>query len=141
MKTNYFLPLLAVLSVFIWLPGCGSDSPFEYIPVEGKITYEDDTPIPADGIVLRFVALDAEPVGNARPRPANASVNSEGVFTAVTSYKYGDGLVPGRHKVTINYAEDKEGNLLVPKEYTNPSETPLIVDTANLPLEIKVPKP
>jgi hypothetical protein len=59
----------------------------------------------------------------------------------VTSYKYGDGLVPGRHKVAIEQVKDKNGRLLVPKELTNVATTPLEVNTDDAPFDIKVPKP
>jgi hypothetical protein len=121
--------------------GCGgTGSPFDYVKVTGKLTYEDGTPIPAKGIKLVFDS-QAPPVGDAHPRPGSAMVDANGDFKDVTSYKYADGLVPGKHKVSILYATDEAGKLLVPSEYTKANSTPLVVDTANLPLEIKVPKP
>ena len=128
--------------LFAWLStvvGCGSDSPFEYVPVNGKVTYEDGTLIPAE-FELHFQAL-VPPKGNAFPRPAKARVKADGTFDVVTSYKYGDGLVPGKHKVVVAYANDSTGRLLVPEEYTAVMTTPLEIDTANAPLEIKIPKP
>ncbi len=83
----------------------------------------------------------APPVGDAHPRSGTVYVNAEGKFNKITSYKYGDGLTPGKHKVTIFYANDEEGNLLVPLECTRGATTPLIIDTADAPLEIKVPRP
>lgn len=130
------LTLLVVASL-----GCGSDQPFKYVPVEGTLSYEDGETIPADGISLEFVTLDVQPTEEFYPRPASAKLDAKGVFTCATSYKYGDGLVPGKHKVAIYYATDKQGNLLVPKEFTHITTTPLIIDAADSPLEIKVPKP
>lgn len=121
--------------------GCGSNAPFDYLPVEGKLTYEDGSPIPADGIVLEFVTLDTAPKETSYPRPGSSKLNKQGEFTCATSYKYGDGLVPGKHKVAIYYATDKDGKLLVPKEYAHIATTPLTIDTAETPLDIKVPKP
>jgi hypothetical protein len=43
--------------------------------------------------------------------------------------------------VAIHYATDAKGKLLIPKEYAHPTTSPLVVDTAQLPLEIKVPRP
>ena len=135
------LGLRVGLAVVVACLGCrGSDAPFEYIPIRGKLTYEDGSIIPASGIVLRFIVQDVETTGVVHPRPAGANLNAEGVFDCVTSYKYGDGLIPGKHRVTLNYATDEQGNLLVPKEYTLVT-SPLIIDTADAPLEIKVPKP
>ena len=121
--------------------GCGSGEPFDYLPVEGQLTYEDGQPVPAAGIVLEFVTLDVGPNEEFHPRPGSSKLNEEGKFTCATSYKYGDGLVPGRHKVAIYFATDKQGQLLVPKEYTHIASTPLIIDTAESPLDIKIPRP
>jgi hypothetical protein len=121
--------------------GCGDSGPFEYMPVQGKLTYEDGTPLPASGVVLQFESQDAKPVGDMHPRPAMAAVDSQGVFTSATSLKYADGLIPGKHKVALLYATDAKGKLLVPKPYTHLGTTPLIVDTGDGNIEIKVPKP
>lgn len=129
-----------VFGLALVVAGCGSDSPFDYVPASGTITYEDGTPIPADGVKLIFDS-QAPPVGNAHPRPGTVVANAQGEFQDVTSYKFADGLVPGKHKVSILFANDKEGNLLVPPEYTKASTTPLEVDTADLPFKILVPRP
>ena len=121
--------------------GCGPHSPFDYVKTSGKITYEDGSAIPSGSIRLQFAAQDAPAVEGAHPRPAIANVNDKGEFDCVTSYKYGDGLIPGKHKVAVQQATEQKGQLLVPKEYTSVATTPLLVDTANSPLEIKVPKP
>jgi hypothetical protein len=121
--------------------GCGPSSPYEYVEVSGRVTYEDGTPIPSGGYRLHFSALDAPSVEGAHPRPGVAEVNEKGEFDCVTSYKYGDGLIPGRHKVAIQQVTDKNGRLLVPKEFTNVATTPVTVDTTDAPFDIKVPKP
>jgi hypothetical protein len=117
--------------------GCGSGSPFKYVKASGKITYEDGTPL--KNVRLLFDSQDAPAVEGARPRPAVANVNDQGEFDGVTSYKYGDGLIPGKHKVAIDSGGTE--NPVVPKEFQSLATTPLMVDTASLPLEIKVPKP
>ena len=131
------LPVAALLFCI----GCGSNGPFHYVAVQGTLSYEDGYPIPAGGIQLKFTAQDAPDVAGAFPRPAIAHVDAQGRFDCATSYKYGDGLVPGKHKVAILYAKDKESKPLVPKEYTRLTTTPIVVDTADAPFEIKVPKP
>jgi hypothetical protein len=117
--------------------GCGSGSPFKYVKASGKITYEDGSPL--KNVRLLFDSQDAPSVEGAHPRPAVANVNDQGEFDCVTSYKYGDGLIPGKHKVAIDAGGPD--NPSVAKEYQSMATTPLIVDTATLPLEIKVPKP
>ncbi len=141
-RTRVVLFARLSLSLLVGCPfvGCdGGASPFAYVPVSGQVTYEDGTPI-KENIRLQFVSLDQPAVGASHARPALTTVNAQGRFENVTSYKYGDGLVPGRHRVAILDAEEN-GKLLVPQECTNVNTTPLKVDTATLPLVIKVPKP
>jgi hypothetical protein len=137
----YYMRILIILICCI-LSGCGSGSPYSYKKVSGKIAYDDGSPIPASALRIRFTALDAPEVANAHPRPAFAVVNTDGSFECATSYKYGDGLIAGRHKVSI----EREGlpdttKPLVPKEYLSSNTTPIEVDTKDSPFEIKVPKP
>ena len=120
--------------------GCGSSGPFDYVPVEGTVTYEDGTALPVDQFLLQFVS-QAPAKETAFPRPATAIVDGSGAFDAVTSYKYGDGLIPGKHKVAVLDATGTNGQLLVPREYTNIATTPLMIDTNDAPLAIKIPQP
>jgi hypothetical protein len=121
--------------------GCGSGSPYKYVKVSGKVTYDDGSIIPNGGMRLRFAAMDAPEVANAAPRPAYARVDDQGGFDCATSYKYGDGLIPGKHKVAIETGGGPDNKIPVPKEYKSISTTPLVVDTADAPFDIKVPKP
>lgn len=121
--------------------GCGSNSPFTYQKVSGIITYDDGSAIPGNGLILRFAAQDAPKLEGAFPRPAFARTNAQGEFDCVTSYKYGDGLIPGKHKVAIEPQGSLDAAPPVPKEYLSVSTTPLVIDTAESPLTIKVPKP
>jgi hypothetical protein len=139
--TSYRPLQTAAVLVLALCAGCGGGGPFEYVPVTGKITYDDGSVIPAPGMKLQFIAQDVEPVDGMYPRPASADLNGQGEFTEATSHKYADGLIPGKHKVALMYATDANGKPVVPAEYTDSEKTPLVVDTANLPLEIKVPKP
>lgn len=132
---RYFLSVVLCATV-----GCGPGGPFDYVKASGKITYEDGTPIP--GVTrVQFAAQDAPAVEGASPRPAVANVNAQGEFDCVTSYKYGDGLIPGKHKVAIEASGDPRIKIPVPKEYINIATSPVVVDTADAPFEIKVPKP
>jgi hypothetical protein len=134
-KRFLLLPFLAAAL------GCGSGGPFEYVKVHGKVTYEDGSPIPSKGLRLRFAAMDAPKVANAVPRPAFARVDDKGEFASATSYKPDDGLIPGKHKVAIEASGGgPNATVPVPKDYQSISTTPLTVDTAKLPFEIKVPK-
>ena len=121
--------------------GCGSAEPFDYVPISGRIMYEDGTQIPSNGMRLMFVAQDVPQTQNLSPRPALANVNAEGEFDCVTSHKYGDGLIPGRHKVVIQADPVREGRPIFPRACLSVTSTPLVIDTADAPLSIKVPKP
>jgi hypothetical protein len=123
------------------LAGCGSSGPFEYEKVSGKISYEDGTPIPGGGLRLRFIAQDAPQVEGAFPRPAFANVNDKGEFDCVTSYKFGDGLVPGKHKVAVEKEGLPNDRPPVGNEYLSVNTTPIVVDTSETPFDIKIPKP
>ncbi len=135
------LKRVAILVLALACAGCNDGNPFDYVPVSGRLMYEDGTPIPTGGIRLGFTVQDVGPKGDAFPRPGEALVDAEGNFSECMSYRPGDGLIPGKHKVAIFFATDAKGKLLIPKEYAHPSTTPLVIDTADAPLEIKVPKP
>jgi hypothetical protein len=137
MNPNLLFLLLAVVPM---AAGCGSSGPFDYVPVSGKIAYDDGSPLPG-ACKLFFVAQDAPTVEGAHPRPARANVNAQGEFDCVTSHKYGDGLIPGKHKVAIQIGAGSDGKPAVPREYSSSETSPLVIDTADAPLEIKVPKP
>lgn len=121
--------------------GCGGAGPYDYVKASGQVTYEDGSKIPLGSMRLIFVPLDAPDVAGAHPRRAMANVDAEGGFERVTSYKYGDGLIPGRHKVVIEAPAAVNGKPVIPKSCLSEVTTTLEVDTAELPLAIKVPKP
>jgi hypothetical protein len=135
---------LAVSAVLLPLAislGCGSKGPFTYRKTTGTVTYEDGQPI-APEVTLRFTSLAESPDGKSFPRPATAHADAQGNFAAVTSYKYGDGLIPGKHKVVLEVGPGPNGKPLVPPDYANVAKTPLIVDSSTTDhLEIKVPRP
>jgi hypothetical protein len=135
------------LFVCCLLAGCGSSGePYTPIRVSGKVVYDDGSPIPTPGMQLIFdpeaPPLDAKTF----PRKGVADVGADGTFSQATTFKPGDGLIPGKHRVTI-FAPEGSGpqggkaKLKIPKECSDGATTPLLVDTAVLPLEIKVPKP
>lgn len=140
MKLLYVLSILAIAA----LVGCGDNGPFEYVPVSGKLTYEDGSLVTgAKNLRLGFISQEHQENLNQRPRPAKAPINlADGTFDHATSYKYADGLVPGKHLVVIVARGDRGGAAKVTKpEYTSAATSPLIVDTADAPFHIKIPKP
>lgn len=127
--------------------GCGSDMPFDVVPVHGKVTYDDGSLIPADSMLVNFNPISSESKTKVAPPGGQTTVNvQDGTFTAVSSHRANDGLVIGRHKVVV-VAFKKGPNGSVPSEavpaiYRNESSTPLEVEveSSNQPLEIKLSK-
>lgn len=126
----------------VFLAGCGESAPFEYRKTSGSIVYEDGQPISPDGFELYFVPQVESSDGQIFPRTAIAHVDGSGKFSEVTSYKYGDGLIPAKHKVFLKIGPGADKKPRVPKEYLSIEGTPLIVDPAESDfLDIKVPRP
>jgi hypothetical protein len=127
--------------LFLLLAGCGGE-PFKHTPVSGKITYDDGTLIPID-LVLTFMPQAAPIDEKTHPRPGMAMVDkATGTFQSATTHMANDGLVRGKHKVTLATAGlTPLPTSVAPPEYTDLTKTPLEVDTAHLPFELKVRKP
>ncbi|HKD37996.1 MAG TPA: hypothetical protein VKB78_14385 [Pirellulales bacterium] len=129
------------------MSGCGSGDPYSYVPASGKVTYDDGSVIQAPQVRLTFIAVDPPTSGDekihARPGVVTADPKT-GEFSDITSHKYGDGLLPGKHKVMVNPTDERGTALdgVVPPEYRDAKQTPIEVDT-NKPetFQIKVKKP
>ncbi|QDT00938.1 hypothetical protein [Adhaeretor mobilis] len=133
-----FIALMASSSL---LMGCGdSDTAYDIVPVEGKVTFVDGSPIP--GAFVQFVPQTPPVDAKTVPRPGIAGLAEDGTIEQVTTYDYGDGLVQGKHKVIVSSKTGggQRTNAVDPK-YSSASSTPLVVDTADMPFDIKVEKP
>ncbi len=110
--------------------GCGSDRPAT-VPVSGRITFDGADP-PAAGTL--YFTIDAPAEGFPR-RPTLAKFDERGHFR-VTTWDRGDGLMPGRYKITVECWEippelgGAEGKSHVPKKYQDPTTTDLAVELA-----------
>jgi hypothetical protein len=138
---NVLRLLLPGLLLYL-LSGC-SGEPFPMTSVSGKVAYEDGSLIPIDLLCVVFVS-QSEPVNaKTHPRPATASVDkATGAIHSVTTHKFNDGLVRGKHKVIFGMVGGGVPPAsLVPPEYIDSAKTPLEVDTANQPFELKVRRP
>ena len=142
--------MMKMFSVGLWLAltafsGCGNREPFDLVPCSGKITYDDGTLISAEGnsiIVLTFLPQTPPPHGKVCPRPGVANVNlKDGTFAFVSSHKVGDGLTVGKHKVVISTDVRQNVPKGVPREYNNPDQTPLEVNTTRQPFLLTIHKP
>jgi len=132
------LAVCAAAVVVIWtMSGCGGSSdPFEIVPVSGKVTYEDGTPMPVGRLTVVFTP-HAQPIeANAFPRQAQAEVNvADGTFASATTHKFGDGLILGHHSVEVFSYNGKGQQVLVP---ISPKE--IEVSDESTVFEFKIPR-
>jgi hypothetical protein len=125
--------------------GCGGDGdPFSYVPVSGKITYDDGTVIPAPEIILTFVPETPPPDKKTYPKAGMVPVDvATGKYGVPSTHKGNDGIVRGKHKVVVSLLSRQPiSPKFVPKEYADDKTTPLELDTASpATFELKVHKP
>jgi hypothetical protein len=131
--------------VVVALVGCGPNEPFTHAQIHGKVTYEDGTPIEAHRVRLIFEPQTPPIDQKTHPRPGETDLAADGTFSDVSSHKYGDGVVVGKHKVVVIPLDDQERETnAVPKEYKRADTTPLEIDTADFsednPYHLKIPK-
>ena len=95
MTVGRFIAIVAAM-LAIAAGGCGGN-PSMTVPVAGRITFGGGA-CPAEGtIVFSPVAVEK---GLPR-RPGTAKFNQDGAFT-VTSFREGDGLVPGHYRPIVS---------------------------------------
>jgi hypothetical protein len=143
------LPGLAAAAVMASLAlisrGCfgGSDDPFQYKRISGKICYEDGAIIPAKGLVLTFIPLETVSNNKRFARPGLALVDDKtGEFRSATTRKPSDGVVFGRHRVVLSVSTGEPlSDVVVPVVYKDQIRSPLEVDTRDQPFDIRVARP
>ena len=86
------------------------------VPVKGKVTYKGK-PLTQGEIVF-----EPESAG----REAHGGIQSDGTFE-LTTYKQGDGAVPGTHRVAVTGTSKKDA---VPTKYKNVSSSKTQVEVA-----------
>ena len=80
--------------------GYGEIEPFEIVRVTGRITFDDQTPIPPGRITVLFESQVPPVDKKTHPRPGFADVDTtDGTFTEATTHRFADGLIVGRHQV------------------------------------------
>ena len=94
-KGKSFIALALFSCFFTVISGCWS-SGVETVPVQGRITFNDG-PCPAAGGVY-FTPISKS--DDFPARPASGLFKTDGNFV-VSSFKPGDGLVPGTYRVRI----------------------------------------
>ena len=126
---KFVLPAICLLLLLPPAVGCGRKGP-QPVPVEGTITFGGGS-WPKPG-TLRFT-LDM--AGTDMPAcPATAIFDTDGKVT-VTTFKTGDGLIPGKYKVTVQcwqVAPQPENPMAarsyVPARYQNAATSDLAVN-------------
>jgi hypothetical protein len=133
---------VAGFSLIAIIGGCSRGEPFDYVKVTGTATYEDGSLIPGERVVVTFLPQAAAIAPAMHPRPGIAEVDvKSGRFDCVTSHKYGDGIVPGKHKVLIqSIGGPLRRTAAVPVGYTSADKTPLVVDAQDTPFHFRIPK-
>lgn len=138
-----FVASVALALLTAGIGGCGGSGPYGLKRVNGTVTYEDGSVIPAHRIEIKFWSMEQPLDEKTHPRPGVAEVQVDsGKFSDVSTYDYGDGAIKGRHKVVIMAMD--EGNVpipVIPGVYLSPETTPLEVTTDDAPFEFKLPKP
>ena len=135
---------LTVVLVSLLAGGCGSGEPFDMVKVSGKISYDDGTLLPAEENYVRLTFISqVDPLDSrTHPRPATAEVDlADGTFDCATTHHWGDGLIVGAHKVVISTDVRQVVPKGVPAEYNSQRTTPLEIDTADAPFDLKIRKP
>lgn len=147
-KVRFSSALIAGLSIAACVPGCGSNVPFDFVPVHGKVTYEDGSLIEADSILVTFNPILSEAKGKFVPPGGQTNINvQDGTFSSVSSHRKDDGVAVGRHKVVVvSFKKGPNGmpvpTAAVPPVYRNVNSTPLEieVDSIDQVLDLKVSK-
>ncbi len=136
--------LPGLVTILVLLAGC-SDTPYEIVPIHGKVTYEDGSLIPAETIFVNFYPQVESVNTKVHPRWGIAKLNSEdGTFAYVSTWKHADGVILGKHKVTVKVADESPtGAGSIPEIYADPATTPLEIEVTgrnqDVPLEIDKP--
>lgn len=92
LRTTLLIGLLASLVI---QSGCGGSSPFDTVPVTGKVQLADGKTLTGYAMKsIRFTPVSTDP----ESRVATAEVKEDGTFSLGT-LKTGDGALPGKYTV------------------------------------------
>jgi hypothetical protein len=132
---------LLVGGVLIIASGCG-DKGLPLVPVSGKVTFAGSAP-PADGVIT-FTPIKVQE--GLPSRPGSGAFDKQGDFQ-VTSFKQGDGLIPGTYHPNVtcwmgkpNSSDPSSFERLnyVPKDFQAP---PIVVDATKDTVEVAIDVP
>jgi hypothetical protein len=89
------------------IAGCGQRAPYTIVPVSGTVTYDDGTSIPGARVVVTFVPQIEAVNPKEFPRSGTTDLKPDGSFSEVTTWKHGDGVIPGAQKVTVISVDER----------------------------------
>jgi len=137
-KRNVF-SLVLLIGLVVSLTGCGGgpdEDPFGLIQIDGTLKYSDGSLVQGEKVLLHFNPQTAPLDGKTHPPIGFAEVStSDGTFGNISSRGFQNGIVPGKHKVTVEVLGGS-----VPSQYTDTALTPLEIDTANPPFDLTITK-
>jgi len=125
---------VAALFILAMGAGCQREMPFDVVPIQGKVTYEDGSPIKTGSITIAFNPIDVPTVDKMTPPGGRGAINvNDGTFSEVMTRRPGDGVLVGRHKVVvISFNPRSDGRPVVsdaiPAKYHKLSTTPLEIE-------------
>lgn len=101
---------IILATVTLAIIGCRqSTEQLPTIPVSGKVTYEDGSPVMAERMEVRFVPRVDSPEEEGCPVAAVGRVDvRNNSFTEMTTYVFGDGAIAGEHDVEVVRFGDEE---------------------------------
>jgi hypothetical protein len=114
MRLGAAATIALTILVLLPFPGCGNAPPQAppTLPVKGKVTFK--------GKPVTKGAVTFEPDGMGKE--AHGDIQPDGTFE-LTTYKPGDGAVPGTHRVAVSYA-----GKTIPLKYTNVASSKVEVE-------------
>lgn len=134
-----FYPSALLIAILANSVGCGPSNAYRTVKVEGTVTFEDGSS--TQGLQLMFYPQTAPIDPKTHPRPGIANLDANGAIVQVTTYDLGDGVIPGKHKVVVRSdGSGKASTRNIPKEYRSAKNTPIEIDTADIPLSISIAK-
>jgi len=145
-----FARFLPVLIIAVLAAGCGSSDNVTVYPVKGKITF-NGKPLVGTG------AISLIPTGNQAGAAAGGEITEDGTYE-LTTYKPGDGSMPGEFRVVIHQVVFQEGANTedgaatgsaaapppvpeadrIPEIYSHPKNSPLTMKVEAKPNEINL---
>lgn len=134
--------LLAAAAAVV--PGCEKPR-LPTVPVSGRVTYEDGSPVPANSMELRLLTPQKLVDEEKYPHAATARIDiRNGAFSAATTWEHGDGVIPGEHEVeVVRFGDEKEPGEVRAKEYRGdriyPSKVTVSADRDNV-FHITIPR-